>query len=64
LVNLTFKVLKIMIKWIFPQPGDSFLGWIGRSFLIFMGFIGFAFFLTMIWRMITKTYMRNIEIST
>jgi len=34
-----------MIKWIFPQPGDSFLGWIGRLFLIFMGFIGFAFFL-------------------
>jgi hypothetical protein len=34
-----------MIKWIFPQPGDSFLGWIGRLFLIMMGIIGFAFFL-------------------
>jgi len=30
-----------MIKWIFPQPGDSFLGWIGRLFLIFCGLIAF-----------------------
>ena len=24
-----------MIKWLFPRPGDSFLGWIGRIVLIF-----------------------------
>jgi hypothetical protein len=23
-----------MIKWLFPRPGDSFLGWIGRLALI------------------------------
>jgi hypothetical protein len=34
-----------MIKWIFPQPGDSFLGWIGRLFLIFMGLIGGLIFI-------------------
>jgi len=23
-----------MLKWIFPQPNDSFIGWLGRLFLI------------------------------
>jgi len=34
-----------MIKWIFPRPGDTFLGWLGRLALICCAILGIGWIL-------------------
>ena len=37
-----------MIKWLFPRPGDSFLGWVGRVALICCSILGVGWIIVFI----------------